>query len=132
MGAALFLIIGLVAIGIGLWQGWSTVQMMHRSVTTTGHVVASPGTPGRSSAHPLVEFATTNGTIVRYRQNGMGERPVGDAVPLLYDPADPKGTAIARGFWQLWFSTLAPLLLGCAFVALVWKGVAVEWRGGRY
>ena len=132
IGAALFLIVGLVAVGIGLWQGWTTTRFVARAAVATGHVASDPETPGMSSAHPAVEFRTAAGALVTYRQNGMGARPVGTPVPLLYDPADPAGTAVANGFWQLWFPVLGPLLLGSAFIALVLSGVQVELRSGRY
>lgn len=132
VGSALFLIVGLIAIAIGLWQGWTRVQILQRATATTGHVVAGAGTPGRSSAHPFIEFRTKTGTVVRYRQNGMGALPVGTPVPLLYQLADPAGTAVARGFWQFWFPALAPLLLGCGLVGVLLLGVGVELRGGRY
>lgn len=39
-----------------------------------------------SSAHPTVELTRSDGGIVRYRQDGMGARPVNAPVDLLYDP----------------------------------------------
>jgi len=93
------------------------------TTSTIGHVVSSPGVVGETSgAHPIVEFAGSGGGVVRYRQNGMGERPVGSAVPLLYDPAAPADTAIARSFWTRWGATGAAFATGLAFVAVALAG----------
>ncbi|WP_174279463.1 DUF3592 domain-containing protein [Sphingomonas bacterium] len=125
MGAAIFLLIGIATLLVGAWQGWTTARFVQRASTATGHVVTA-------TAHPAIEFRAAGGAVIRYRQNGMGARPVGTPVRLIYDPADPAGTATAGGFWQLWFPVLGPLLLGAAFVAVVVFGVGIRIRSSRY
>lgn len=132
-GAMLFIVIGIVALAIGAWQGWTTMRFIGRAKEVTGIVVARVGDPpGRmSSAHPTVEFRDVTGATVRYRQNGMGSRPIGETMTLLYDPVAPADTAVTRGFWTLWFPVLGPLLLGLAFMALPLTGAQIGSRGAR-
>ena len=132
-GAIVFIAIGVVALIVGAWQGVALRQFLARAVPVTGHVVAVPGEESAtmSGAHPMVEFARAGGGVVRYRQNGMGARPIGTPVDLLYDPAAPADTAVVRGFWTLWFPIVAPLVLGLAFIVLPLAGVGIGLRGAR-
>ena len=131
-GAAIFMLIGAAALVVGVWQGIQMARFLHRAVGTTGHVVRSPGETGEmAGAHPMIEFTGPGGMPVRYRQNSMGSRKVGTPVPLLYDPAAPAGTAVARSFWQLWLPLILPFWLGVGFIALPLMGAEVETRGLR-
>ncbi len=68
-------------------------------------------------SHPQIEFVSQAGTAVSYPQGGLifGYR-TGDAVQVLYRPADPRRTACIDSFGALWF---LPILfaLGSAFFA---------------
>ncbi len=132
VGQAIFLLAGVVALAIGVWQGYSTARFKQRALTATGRVLGDNGaSSGEFSAHPGIEFRTATGALVRYRQNGMGGRPVGATMPVLYDPADPAGTAVVSGFWTLWFPAVGPLLMGALFVAVVLGGAEIGVRGAR-
>lgn len=132
LGAAIFMLAGAVALAIGVWQGVQTWRFLARAVPATGHVVAAPGQVGpMASAHPTLEFAGPGGIVVRYRQNGMGARPVGTPVDLLYDPAAPADTAVVRGFWTQWFPVLGPILLGLGLLSMPLLGVEIALRGAR-
>jgi hypothetical protein len=103
---------------IGTEQTFEGASFGRRAVSAVGRVVPAPGAVGTTSgAHPVVEFPVPGHPPVRYRQDGMGERPIGSPVPLLYDAADPAGTAIARSFWTRWGSEAAALAVGLALVA---------------
>ncbi|WP_442678112.1 hypothetical protein ACSBM8_11235 [Sphingomonas sp. ASY06-1R] len=130
LGARIFMLIGTIALIIGLWQSVETVRFLGRAVRTTGHVVLRPGETGpMSGAHPTIEFPGPDGKPVRYDQNGMGGRKVGTPIPLLYDPAAPAATATASSFWQLWLPLLLPYWLAFGFIGLPLMGVQVELRG---
>lgn len=132
MGTALFVMAGLAAMAVGLWQGAQAWRFAARGVAVTGQVVAAPGQVGdMASAHPTIEFIAVGGQRIRYRQNGMGPRAVGTPVALVYDPAAPAGTATVRGFWTQWFPALAPLALGLAFLLVPLMGVEIGLRGAR-
>ena len=131
-GAALFLVIGTVAAAVGLWQCYNALQLVRHGSAAIGTVIADGSGAPVASAHPEIEFSTPQGVRVRYRQNGMGERPVGARIPLLYHPAAPAETATARSFWQLWVPPLVPLWIGVGFIGSILMGAQVHVRGGRY
>ncbi|UAJ08645.1 DUF3592 domain-containing protein [Polymorphobacter megasporae] len=133
IGAILFVGIGVAALAVGLWQGVQTERFVGRAVAATGHVVAVPGqeSPTMSGAHPMVEFTAADGSIVRYRQDGMGARTIGTPVDLLYDPAAPADTAVVGGFWTLWFPVAGPIVLGLAFILVPLLGIPIGLRGAR-
>ena len=132
VGAVVFILAGAIALGIGVWQGVQTWRFVSRAAPATGHVVAAPGQVGpMASAHPTVEFAGPNGAIVRYRQDGMGARPVGTPLELLYDPAAPAETAVVRGFWTQWFPVVGPMALGLGLLLLPLLGVEIGVQGAR-
>ncbi len=132
-GAIVFIIIGVLALLIGAWQGLQTRKFLARAVAVTGHVVTVPGQESAtmSSAHPMIAFTAQDGTTVRYRQDGMGARPIGAAVDLRYDPSAPADTATVAGFWTTWFPVVGPLILGVAFIIVPLAGVAIGLRGAR-
>lgn len=129
VGRRMFLVIGTVSLLIGLWQCYTTTRLVRHGITATGHVVGRGPVGSSSGAHPDVEFRTASGALVRYNQNGMGERPIGSPIRVLYDPVDPAGTAVADSFWQLWTLTLLPIWVGGCFVGLILMGAEVEVRG---
>ena len=129
IGAALFLIIGLVAGAIGLWWCHDRYTLIRDGSAAIGTVVGDGDGAAVASAHPTIEFTTAAGKRVQYRQNSMGERPVGARVPLLYHPAAPADTAVARDFWQFWAPPLVPVWIGFSFVGLILAGAKVEFLG---
>ena len=113
----LFFAVAFVALAISVWQVVSLTHLLRRAQHATGHVVARVGDRGasESGAHPDIEFQDRNGRTVRYNQNGMGSRRVGTAISILYDQADPAGTAVADSFWQLWLYVLLPFFMATGF-----------------
>ena len=87
----------------------------------TGAVQAG-GTVTRLNAggsHPQIEFHTRSGSTISYPQAGMiAGFHAGQAVRVLYDAADPSGTARVRGFGSLWGTSLALATCGAALLAL--------------
>ena len=117
---------------MGCWQSYQLVRFLQVARRTVGEVVAAPGQTGKfSGAHPTLSFTGPDGRDIRYRQDGMGARPVGTRVPLLFDPADPIHTVVVQDFWTLWFPAIGPLVLGLAFVLLPLFGVEIGLRGAR-
>jgi len=67
-------------------------------------------------SHPQIGFKTPAGARVSYPQGGLisGYRP-GQPVRVLYDPANPDGTARVDAFGALWFDVLILSTLGLIF-----------------
>jgi hypothetical protein len=66
-----------------------------RLVTTTGRIVAAAetGDDGTTMYQPVIEYVTSNGVPVRFKDNGCSSHPtwkVGDIAPVLYDPEAPE------------------------------------------
>ncbi|MGP4028510.1 hypothetical protein [Actinomadura sp. 3N407] len=119
----------LIAVGSGLlWGCWVEVlawsRRRRRGVRTTGVVVghrtpaaASPGTMQRSG---VFEFTTEDGRAVQATSSLSTPRGprIGARIPVVYDPADPAGTADRPGVLAFKMIALLPLMLviGAALV----------------
>lgn len=90
------------------------------------------GTIVDPAAHPRIRFTAADGRVVEFVQNGFVSRPLGAAVPVAYDPADPGGTARAATVWATWALALWPLPVGLGFTLLPLLGYRASWRPGRY
>lgn len=128
------LVIGVALLAFAAWQAWRTIDFRRQAVATTATVVADRGDApsGMSEDHPLIEFATADGTTVRYNQNGMGSQQIGRQMPLLYLASDPRGSAIIATFWSMWSLTILPLIPGLAAIALAMMGAIVGVKPGRF
>ena len=81
--------------------------------------------------HPVVEFATPAGEIVRFIGStggaGAPEYQVGERVEVLYDPRNPRRAQMAA-FSQLW---LGPVVVSAAGLIFLLMGVGVFLLAGR-
>lgn len=88
----------------------------------TANAAAASGTVTRLNAggsHLQVRFTTAAGDVVEYAQNGLiGGYQAEDTVEVLYDPRDPKASAVINSFGALWGFTLIGFVSGAAFVGL--------------
>jgi hypothetical protein len=121
----------LVAAGVGVFAlgaqlGRTTYLLLSTGARAHGTVLFSElkKTLHGSSYYPVVQFATSNGLAVQFRDN-MGSSPPtyreGEAVEVLYLPAVPESSAtIDRGV----LNWLAPgiLCIGGVFLAVVAVG----------
>lgn len=130
----LLIVVGIAALAFAGVQAWQTVRFERRALAAVAVVVADRGEEHEtmSEAHPLIEFTTRDGQVVRYNQNGMGSQPIGRRLPLLYLPADPRGSAIVATFWTRWSLVILPLIPGVIALLLAWSGAVVGVRPGRY
>lgn len=73
------------------------VTFMEQSKKTSGTVVENYVDPSEGGSFPIVEFKTSNGTIVRFRGH-VGSTPakfhIGQQVEVLYDPTEPENAQI--------------------------------------
>ncbi len=85
--------------------------------------VRAAGMIANEDAHPLIRFTIGDGTVVTFRQNGGISRPVGAAVPVAYDPADPAGTAQADTLFAAWGEVVGFSWIGLGFTLFPFFGV---------
>lgn len=92
-----------------------TRALVSISLRTDGTVIAL----NAGGSHPQISFMTGNGELISYPQGGLifGFRP-GDKVKVLFDPADPIGTATIDAFGAVWFVPLIATGLAIVFLIL--------------
>jgi hypothetical protein len=96
-------------------------------------LILSRDSDGDDTYYPRVRFATPTGESVEFT-GSVGSTPaafdVGEAVAVLYDPADPQDARI-DSFFQLWFGPLILGFLGFVFTAIGGGAVVAALRSGR-
>jgi hypothetical protein len=134
---------GLVVIAIGLLVAFAGLRELagylraRRRLRRTGgvvvgHVDAVGGYAGGTSTtmrSARLRFATRTGEVIESVSSARSSRPppVGTHVPVVYDPADPAGTADTTGT-AAFKVALSPLLIlgGLAFAAFGVTQLAVS------
>jgi hypothetical protein len=134
--ADIFLGIGLLTLTIGVFFGLHTRRLLKQGVRAPGVVVENvveeradydrddhSHTISRTY-RPKVRFRSQNGEeVVFVSHAGFGQAAYrqGEAVEVLYDPADPHSAEI-NGFWSLW---LGPTLIGLIGLVPLLVGVGI-------
>ena len=125
-GATILLwLVGLAALGGAVVQGHRTASFLAGCVRVTGTIVDP-------QAHPIIDFTSYDGAIVRFRQNGSISRDQGATVPVAYQKQDPAGTARADTFWAEWSDVLGFAWIGLGFTLAPFFGFRGEFRSGRW
>ncbi|TDC97496.1 DUF3592 domain-containing protein [Actinomadura sp. 7K507] len=112
--------VALIALGSALLWGcgvevlaWS--RRRRRGVRTVGTVVGhrSAGSPGTMQRSGVFEFTTENGQVVQASSSLSTPRgpKIGTRIPVVYDPADPAGTADRPGVLAFKMVALLPVML---------------------
>ena len=122
-------VVGLVVLAGGLAASFGAVRRWRREkhgalvhTLASGRVV-DRHIPAGSSNHPdpryTVDFVTAAGRAVRFNTDSVGFAPrnVGDAVPVLYNPADPDDAFVRGG------ERVAAYLLGIAGIIFAIVGL---------
>ncbi|HEY8481545.1 MAG TPA: DUF3592 domain-containing protein [Spirillospora sp.] len=125
----------IVLIVLGLLMLWgcgselvTLLRLRRRGIRTTGVVVghSTPGmaSPGSMQRAGVFEFRTQSGELVRKTSAASTPRgpKVGKQIPVIYDPADPWGTAERPGVVAI-KTVLLPLMMVLG-VFLICLGVA--------
>lgn len=123
-----------IALGLGLVSLWATrteivtlLRLRRRGVRTTavvvGHAAAGAASPGTMQRAGVFEFTTETGEVVRATSSASTPRgpKVGRRIPVVYDPADPQGTAERPGVVGLKVA-MVPFMLAVG-VFLIYLGV---------
>ena len=141
--AGFFLGIGLLMLTIGVFFWLHTRRLLKQGVTAPGVVIENVveervDRDPDDHSHTLsrtyrakVRFRSPNGEeVVFVSHTGFGQPAYrqGEAVEVLYDPADPHGAEI-KSFWSLW---LGPILAGLIGLVSSLAGVGVwVWLSRR-
>lgn len=118
----------------GVYAGYMSWTLEQNGAETTGHVVrleeSSNGDGGCCVYSPVIEFEAS-GQAWTFESNNASSPPayeVGEAVPVLYDPADPN-TAQIDHWAERWLMPviLVPAMLLTALILNFFLGRAF-WR----
>jgi Protein of unknown function (DUF3592) len=121
--ALIFLAVGAVQLGLGIFFFVRTRRFLRRAVETTGTIVdliESSGSEGGTVYQAVVEFQTADGRAIRWQESMASNPPAGqpgEQIPIKYDPANPNKARIAKTF-RLWFLSGLLGLLGLLFLGL--------------
>ena len=71
--------------------------------------------------HVQVKFKTAAGQDIEYPQNGLISHGIGDRVTVLYDPKEPRASAVTGDIGALWGGTmsLSVVSLGLFLLAML-------------
>ncbi len=109
----LFVLVGLalmVAAGLNLRAENAFLNRAERADGLVTRLNAGP-------VHPQVRFTTGSGATVEYAQGGwITPVAVGERVAVLYDPADPRGSARFDSVGARHGTSLAMAMLGLLFI----------------
>jgi hypothetical protein len=114
----------------------NTTSFIGRAVEANGKVTdleRSRSSNSSTTYRPVVEFTTATGKRIEF-VSSVGSSPpshrVGEAVKVLYNPADPQSARI-KSFFQLWFGFLMVFVLGLVFAAVGLGMIFVRARGRK-
>jgi hypothetical protein len=114
-GPAVLPIIGIIFVVIGL-AGVVTSGMSIYAESTSMRTASTSGTVVDINHYPVVQFSTKEGNIVRFTNFVRSSLwHAGDAVSVVYDPADPQD-AVIGGFVGRWFFATLTGALGAVFL----------------
>jgi hypothetical protein len=136
--SGVFSTVGIALLLTSFFVFFNTTSFIRRAVEADGRVTdlersRSSSSSGSSTTYrPVVQFTTATGKQIEF-VSSVGSSPpshrVGEAVRVLYNPADPQSARI-KSFFQLWFGFLIVFVLGLVFTA-VGLGMIVVRRRGR-
>lgn len=109
-----FLIAGIVCFLLASASAWRTARLVSAGTRIQGTVVRFER--DREASFPIVTFQTLDGRSheIRAREGtAFGVRPklaVGDAMPVIYLPAQPEISSVDNLF-HLWTESISPLVI---------------------
>jgi hypothetical protein len=119
----IFLGIGAIQLGLGVFFFVRTRRFLRTAVEATGTIVElleSSGSEGGTVYQAVVEFQTADGRSIRWQEAMASNPPAGqqgDQLLMKYDPVNPQRARIAKAT-RLWFLPGLFGLLGLLFFAL--------------
>lgn len=122
IGGLMFMGIGLLLLALCVHTAMATRSFIRTATRAEGTVTRLIA----GGSHPEIEFSTGEHKKILYSQGGLifGFRP-GDRVKVLFDAANPSGTATIDAVGALWFTTLVSSALGT--MSLI-AGASAWWR----
>ena len=101
---------------VGVIQFSSAWALGRDGARASGEIIALNAGP----AHPQVRFTTAKGETIEYGQGGFVNQSVGNAVQVIYDPANPRDAVLDTFAARYGFALLT------VFGALIFIGVGAQ------
>lgn len=109
-----FFVCGLFLFIAFLYSAFSTIKFLNTAQYASGTIVETP----YGKFHPLVEFRTNEGEMVRYYQGGLNNGyNAGDKATVLYK-AEDTNEAVIDSFLTIWAGKLVFLSLVFVIVGI--------------
>lgn len=133
----LLLLLGAMALGIGIYLFIGKQEFVARSIVTDGVVSeleTSSSSKGKRVYYPIVVFKDAAGQEQFFRSQ-IGSNPasydVGEPVKVRYEPGKPS-TASIEGFWEMWGGLTIAGGIGLLFLAIgignIYSAIHLERR----
>lgn len=122
LGAVIFLVVGLFFLGVAWHMHRQQRARRLRGLPATAVIIDFR--PARSEQLPLVRFTTAAGLLVEtYTESGaaVGQYAVGQPLPIVYDPANPKNADLTGAVptSPVWLLLMGLLFTGVALLQLL-------------
>ena len=128
-----FLILGLIFLSAGVWQGYRVASFLDGAERTVGNIVQVDVVQGSGArlTDALVQFQTASGSLIEFRTGGdSAAYRVGEQLPVVYRPEYPEQARVNRLF-DLWFTPFVFVLMGIGFSLLPLLYARAVWRQGH-
>ncbi len=119
----LYLLFGILFLGIGYHLGKDTLNMLMHGITTSGEVIGidtNYDSSGKTFYYSIVRFKTKEGTLFQFTDKVGSSIPIDhnkEAVIVIYEPSNPKRSIIDRGLWN-WLPTALTFIPGLFILCL--------------
>lgn len=114
----LLLVVGLSALSLAGWLALEKGRFLDAALRVPGEVVAL----NAGGSHPEIRFHGPDGEAISYPEGGLiwGYRE-GMQVEVLYDPADPRRSAVINDRGAIWgMSIFSGVIGGGLFLGGLW------------
>lgn len=126
----LVLVIGVLASITGMYQFYSTIGLLNRSLTATATVVELVYN-NEGQASPILQYTCNTGSTVTTSLNIAQKPPaysVGDKVEIIYDTNNSNNVRV-NSFFGIWLTPILLTFLGIVFVLI---GFANYWGSRQW
>ena len=122
------ILLGLAFLFFGSYEIFTTYNKTRNFTQTSGQVtniirIQQVGQRVNNYYYPEVTFKTTGGQItdfIYYKSLDPTGYQIGETVPVMYNPQNPKD-ALINSLFDLWFLSFLSLIIGVTSVVLVSK-----------
>lgn len=134
LAAALFMVMGLLFFGIGLFVVIDTQHFLQRATAATTAVVVECDRTEKGACTPTLQFKTPSGETITVTSSVSSTAfEVGQQMPVVYDPHHPQEARMSSWF-ALWL--FPSIFLGVGGVLFLLAGSVTLWllraRGAQW